>query len=493
MISFNDLSLSFGSQVLYQDVSININPKDRIGLIGRNGTGKSTLFALINKELQPDSGNISIPKNYSIGTVKQVLEFTKDFVLEEACLGLRPDQQYDEWRVEKLLTGLGFSEEDFYKDPRSFSGGYQIRLNLVKVLAGEPDMLLLDEPTNYLDLPSMRWLQGFLKNWPGEFILITHDRHFMDAVTNHSMIIHRGKLRKLKGSSIDLMGKIEEEEEIYEKTRLNQEKKDKKTQAFIDTFRYKANFARLVQSRIKTLEKSQKLARLDDIQTLDFAFNPAPFQAKIMMKANQLNFSYGDDLPQLVKNFSLEIGYGDRICIIGKNGVGKSTLLRLLSGHLTPTSGEVTSHSAVEMGYFGQTNISTLSADNTIEEELASAMTIPYREKVRTVAGVMMFSGDLALKRVKVLSGGEKSRVLLGKILLKPTNLLLLDEPTHHLDMDSCDELVEAIESFPGASIIVTHDESFLHLLAQKLVVFTEKGIKIFHGSYQDFLNKGGF
>ncbi len=493
MISFNDLSLAFGSQVLYENVSVNINTKDRIGLIGRNGTGKSTLFSLINNELEPDSGNIAIPKNYSIGTVKQVLEFTKDFLLEEACLGLRPDQQYDEWRVEKLLTGLGFSDEDFYKDPKSFSGGYQIRLNLVKVLAGEPDMLLLDEPTNYLDLPSMRWLQGFLKNWPGEFILITHDRHFMDAVTNHSMIIHRGKLRKLKGSSIDLMGKIEEEEDIHEKTRANQEKKEKKTQAFIDTFRYKANFARLVQSRIKTLEKSQKLTKLDDIQTLDFAFNSAPFQAKSMMKIKDVFFSYSEDGPELVKKFSLEISSTDRICIIGKNGVGKSTLLRLLSGHLKPTSGEITSHSAVEMGYFGQTNISTLYADHTIEEELASSMPVAYRERVRTVAGVMMFSGDLALKKIKVLSGGEKSRVLLGKILLKPTNLLLLDEPTHHLDMDSCDELVEAIENFKGASVIVTHDESFLHLLAQKLIVFSDKGIRIFHGTYQDFLNKGGF
>jgi ATP-binding cassette subfamily F protein 3 len=458
--------------------------------VGRNGAGKTTLFSLLNKEIRPDSGVVALPKGYTIGYVKQQLVFTENTVLGEGCLGLQPDDQYSEWKVEKLLLGLGFSEEDLYRDPKELSGGYQVRLNLTKILVSEPNILLLDEPTNYLDIRSARWFMGFLKSWPNELIIISHDRHFMDSITNHTMAIHRQNIKKIRGSSIDIYSKITEEEEIYEKTRLNKEKKDEKTRLFINTFRSKANIAKLVQSRIKSLERSEKIVKLEQIKTLDFTFNEAPFQAKSLMKVRDLSFRYSPETPVLIRKFNLTVEKHDRICVIGKNGIGKSTLLKLLAGILKPVEGSVTMHDATQIGYFGQTNIAMLTPANTIEEELASCDKTNNRETIRKICGLMMFSGDTALKKVAVISGGEKSRVLLGKILLSPSNLLLLDEPTHHLDIETCDVLVEAIEEFGGASIIVTHNEAFLHLLATKLIVFTNKGVSLFLGSYQDFLDK---
>lgn len=491
MISINNLSLIFGDQSLYDNVSFNINHKDKIGLVGRNGSGKSTFFSLLTGELEPDDGKIAIPKHYRMGIVKQTISFSKEFVLEEACLGLQPDDQYSEWKVEKLLLGLGFSDEDMYRDPNEFSGGYQVRLNLVKVLASEPDMLLLDEPTNYLDIGSVRWLQKFLKQWPGELIIISHDRGFMDSVTNHTMAIHRTKVKKIKGSTLDIYTKIEEEEIIYEKTRANQEKQQQKVQKFIDTFRSKANLAKLVQSRIKALNRAEKLEKLSDIAMLDFSFNDADFHAKHLLNARNVSFAYPKGDP-LFSGVSIDIEKNDRICIIGKNGVGKSTLLKTLYGVLTPTDGDISTHPVTKIGFFGQTNIDTLDPNHTIEEELTSAWGTGDREKVRKIAGTMMFSGDQALKPIRVLSGGEKSRVLLGKILLSPSNLLMLDEPTHHLDMESCDTLVQAIDQFKGAAIIVTHNETFLHMLARKLIIFDSNGASLFLGTYQDYLDKVG-
>lgn len=485
------MSLTFADQTLYDDVSFNINTKDKIGLVGRNGSGKSTFFSLLTQELEPSDGQVTVPKDYRIGIVKQTINFTKEFVLEEACLGLQPGFEYDEWKVEKLLLGVGFTELDFYRNPNEFSGGYQVRLNLVKVLASEPDMLLLDEPTNYLDIASVRWLQKFLKSWPGELMLISHDRHFMDSITNHTIAIHRKKFKKIRGTTVDVYTKIEEEEEIYEKTRKNQEKQLQKTQQFIDTFRSKANFASLVQSRIKALEKSEKLEKLSNVQNLDFSFTECGFHAKTLLSAHTIHFGYPDG-PELIRKFSLDIQKDDRICIIGKNGIGKSTLLKVLYEALTPTKGHITKHHATQIGFFGQTNISTLTPENTILEELTNTTNTGNRELVRKIAGTMMFSGDLALKPINVLSGGEKSRVLLGKILLTPNNLLMLDEPTHHLDMESCDTLVQAIDGFNGASVIVTHNEAFLHLLAKKLIVFSDTGISIFHGTYQEYLDQVG-
>jgi ATP-binding cassette subfamily F protein 3 len=490
MIIVNNLSKSFGKQEIFDDISFNVNPGEKIGLVGRNGHGKTTLLRMIIGEEHPDSGEIIIPKNYSIGHVKQHLDFTKNSVIAEACLGLKENESDARWKAEKILAGLGFSQADMEKDPWSFSGGFQVRLNLAKVLVSEPDMLLLDEPTNYLDIISIRWLENFLRQWKGELIIVTHDRSFMNRVITHTIGIHRQKVRKIEGTTDKLYEQILKEEEIYEKTRINDEKKRKEVELFISRFRAKARLAGLVQSRIKALEKQQNLQKLEKIKDLDFSFTYKPFNAKSLMSVENLSFSY-DKKNFIIKDLSLSVRSDDRICVIGKNGRGKTTLLRLLAGELSPDSGVISVHPNTVAGYFSQTNIVRLKENLTIEEEIMSAGC--DKQTARNIAGAMMFEGDDALKKISVLSGGEKSRVLLGKILATPSNLIFLDEPTNHLDMESCDALMAAIDSYPGAIIMVTHNELFLHSLANRFIVFQESGVRVFEGSYQYFLDKIGW
>ncbi len=490
MIIVNNLSKSFGSQEIFDDISFNVNPGEKIGLVGRNGHGKTTLLRMIIGEDHPDSGEIVIPKNYRTGYVTQHIHFTRDTVIAEACMGLPEEHRDDKWKAEKILSGLGYSAEEMLMSPNKFSGGFQVRLNLAKVLVSEPDMLLLDEPTNYLDIISIRWLESFLRQWKGELILITHDRSFMDNVITHTVGIHRQKVRKLEGSTDKLYEQILKEEEIYEKTRINDEKKRKEVELFITRFRAKARLAGMVQSRVKALEKQQNLDKLEKIKDLDFSFSYKPFNAKSLMTVEGLTFSY-DKKHDIVKNLSLSIRSDDRICVIGKNGRGKTTLLRLLSGNLKPDSGAITTHPNMCSGYFAQTNVINLNENLTIEEEIMFTGT--EKQAARNIAGAMMFEGDDALKKISVLSGGEKNRVLLGKILATPSNILFLDEPTNHLDMESSDALMAAIDSFPGAVIMVTHNEMFLHSLANRFIVFQSNGVNIFEGSYQYFLEKIGW
>lgn len=490
MIKIVNLSKSYGLRELFNDVSFNVNQGERIGLAGRNGHGKTTLLKIIIKEEFPDSGEVIIPRNYTIGHVAQHLAFTMDTVLDEGCLGLPEHSKDDRWKVEKILSGLGFSEDDMNKNPALISGGYQVRLNLAKTLASEPDMLLLDEPTNYLDIISIRWLASFLRQWKGEIILITHDRSFMDSVITHTVGIHRKKIRKIQGTTEKLYEQILKEEEIYEKTRINDEKKRKEVELFITRFRAKARLAGMVQSRIKSLEKQRNLDRLENIQNLDFSFNYKDFNAKTIMTVKDLSFEYNKETP-IVKDFNLTIGSEDRICVIGKNGKGKTTLLKLLSGNLKPQSGCISMHANAEAGYFAQTNIVNLNPNFTIEEELITAGC--EKQMARNIAGAMMFEGDEALKKIDVLSGGEKSRVLLGKILATPSNLLFLDEPTNHLDMESSEALLDAIDAFQGAILMVTHNETFLHSIANRFIVFQQSGVSIYEGSYSSFLEKIGW
>jgi len=490
MIIVNNLSKSFGSQEIFDDISFNVNPGEKIGLVGRNGHGKTTLLRMIIGDDHPDSGEIVIPKNYTIGYVTQHIHFTEDTVIAEACMGLPEDHRDDKWKAEKILSGLGYSAEEMLMSPNRFSGGFQVRLNLAKVLVSEPDMLLLDEPTNYLDIISIRWLESFLRQWKGELMLVTHDRSFMDNVTTHTIGIHRQKVRKLEGSTDKLYDQILKEEEIYEKTRINDEKKRKEVELFITRFRAKARLAGMVQSRVKALEKQQNLDKLEKIKDLDFSFSYKPFNAKSLMTVEGLTFSY-DKIHNIVKNLSLSVRSDDRICVIGKNGRGKTTLLRLLSGILKPDSGTITTHPNMCSGYFAQTNVINLNENLTIEEEIMSAGC--DKQPARNIAGAMMFEGDDALKKISVLSGGEKNRVLLGKILAAPSNLLFLDEPTNHLDMESSDALMAAVDSFPGAVIMVTHNEMFLHSLANRFIVFQGSGVTVFEGSYQYFLDKIGW
>ncbi len=488
MIIVNELSKSFGNQLLFDKASFVINPGEKIGLVGRNGHGKSTFFHLLTGKEYPDEGSIQIPKDYSTGIVEQHISFSKKTVLEETLSGL-PD--IGSWEAEKVLSGLGFTPDDFSKDPRTFSGGYQVRINLAKALLENPDLLLLDEPTNYLDLESIHWLTGFLRQWKNELMLITHDRSFMDSVVTHIVAIHRSKMRKTQGNTEKMYQQIIKEEEITEKTRINDEKKRKEIENFVNRFRSKARIASRVQSRVKMLEKlgnPEKLAKIDE---LEFSFNEAPFQAKTLLAADSLTFSYTDK--PLIQDFSITIQKNDRICIIGRNGKGKTTLMKLFAGYLRPQTGSVSTHQHTETGYFEQTNIRTLDPERTVEQEIAASSSDGNQQLARNIAGSMMFTGDNALKKISVLSGGEKARVMVGKILMQPSNLLLLDEPTNHFDMQSCDSLIEALDAFNGAVVMITHNEMFLRAIANRLIVFRNDTILLHEGGYDSFLEKYGW
>lgn len=495
MIQADGLSIAFQGQALFKEAAFSIQPKERCGLVGRNGAGKSTLFRLLTGEEIPDSGIISIRKNYVIGTLDQHIRFTKPTLIEEAALGLRPEDEGSLYKAEKILFGLGFRDEDLERPPQDFSGGYQLRLHLAKVLISEPNLLLLDEPTNYLDIVSIRWFERFLKEWKGEFILISHDREFMDSVTTHTMGIHRQKVRKISGNTIQYYEKLLQEEEIYEKTRVGLEKKRAHGQAFIDRFGAKAAKASQAQSRQKMLSRIPSLEKLKEINNLDFKFNEAFFPSKKMLEASNVSFSYDEKAVEpLIENLSIEIEKGERIAIVGKNGRGKSTLLRLLAQELTPLSGSIKCSENIAMGYFGQTNIDRLHPKHTVEEEISVANPSLNKTQVKSICGLMMFSGDKAEKVTSVLSGGEKSRVLLGKIVATPCNFLMLDEPTHHLDMESIEALIDALEEFEGAVVIVTHSELILKRLALDRIVVCHQGRQeLFLGSYQDFLDKDGW
>ena len=492
MINVENLTKSYGGEALFDSVSFKLNPKEKIGLLGRNGHGKTTLFRLITGKVSPDSGIIIIPKHYRIGYVRQELEFTKDTVLSEGMTGLRENEKDQHWKVEEILSGLGFSKEDFKRHPDEFSGGFQVRLNLAKVLVSEPDLLLLDEPTNYLDITSIRWVERFLTRWPRELMLITHDRSLMDKVITHTLGIHRRKIRKLAGNTEKYYAQLAQDEEVYEKTRLNDERRRKEIKLFISRFRAKARLANMVQSRIKTLSRMEKKEKLERLKTLDFSFRSTSVPKKNVMNIQNVSFSYDPQKP-LISNFNFSAKAQERICVVGKNGKGKTTLLKLMSGVLKPQNGEIALHPAVKQGYFEQSNVKNLNESRTIEEEILFSNPDVDRQQARNICGAMMFEGDSALKKIGVLSGGEKSRVILGKLLVTPLNLLLLDEPTNHLDMESCDAMLAAIDSFEGTVIMVTHNEMFLHVLAERLIVFQNHRIDVFEGSYQQFLEKEGW
>lgn len=494
MLIVNNLSKSYGTQTLFREASFTVGTGERLGLVGRNGTGKTTLFRMILGEEEPDAGEIIIPRGYSIRHLSQHISFSKASVLAEASAGLpvRDDGRDESYKAKTVLAGLGFTEADLDSDPRKLSGGFQVRLNLARILIAEPRMLLLDEPTNYLDIVSIRWLVQFLKGWKGEMVLITHDRDFMDSVTTHTMAIHRMRMRKIPGSTHKLYEQIIEEEEIYEQTRVNEEKKRKEVELFINKFRAQATRARSVQSRIRQLQKKEKMEKLSTLENLEFSFNAASFPGRWLLETDGVNFSYPGG-PDLIRGLTVAIKKRDRIGVIGKNGKGKTTLLNILAGALKPVDGTITYSQNLKLGYFGQMNVDRLDPNITIEDEIWSVEPSRSKTAVRNICGAMMFDGDRALKKIGVLSGGERSRVLLGKIIAEPANLLLLDEPTNHLDMESIDSLIEAINNFDGAVIIVTHSEMILDAVAERLIVFDGHRADVFDGNYEDFLSRVGW
>ena len=492
MIQLQNITKNFANQELFNNLNLKLNAGNRAGLVGRNGSGKSTLFKIILGEETPDSGEVIIPKNYKIGTLKQHLTFSESTLREEAALALEEEMKYDVYRVEKILFGLGFSQEDLDKDPLSFSGGYQIRINLAKLLVTEPNLLLLDEPTNYLDIVSLRWLKNFLRAFEGEVILITHNRDFMDSVCTHTMGLVRKKIEIIQGNTHKFYEQLASNDELYAKQKIAQDKKVKELEEFIAKNKARASTAALAQSKVKQLEKMELLEDLAFDNTLAFDFNFKETPAKIMLEVENLAFGYTKE-KLLFKDIGFSIARGECIGIIGKNGKGKSTLLNTLAGELQQLEGSIHSHPSVEFAHCGQTNIARLHPNATVTDEIHSANPKLSTQQIRSIAGAMMFSGDSADKKISLLSGGEKSRVMLGQILAREVNLLFLDEPTNHLDMESIEALTEAIQNFEGAVMIVTHSEEMLRRVCDRLIIFAKDGAEYFDGGYDDFLTKVGW
>jgi len=492
MIQLSNISKNFGPQELFSNLNFKLNAGNRVGLVGRNGSGKSTLFKLILDEDTYDSGDIIIPKGYKIGALKQHLIFSEPTLRQEAVLALSEEDKYNVYKVEKILFGLGFVQEDLEKDPLSFSGGYQIRINLAKLLVTEPNLLLLDEPTNYLDILSMRWLRIFLRSFAGEVILITHDRAFMDSVCTHTLGIVRKSLILIPGDTHKFYEQLKSNDELYEKQKLSQDKKRKELEDFIARNKARASTAALAQSKVKQLEKMDEMNDLEFDSSLNFSFNFKNTPAKVLLDVKDLSFGYESD-KILFKDVSFTLNKGECLGIIGKNGKGKSTLLNTIANELKPLSGEVKFHTTTSFAHFGQTNINHLNLKNSVLDEIHTANTKLAAANIRGICGAMMFSGKSAEKKISLLSGGEKSRVMLGKILAREVNLLLLDEPTNHLDMDSIEALMEAIKKFKGSVIIVTHSEELLRRVADRLIIFAKDGAECFDGGYDSFLEKIGW
>ncbi len=493
MLQLSNLEKQFGDRVLFSGATLTVGTGERVALFGRNGSGKSTLLKIIAGEDTPDDGDVSVPRGYRIGYLKQHLSFSAPSVLEEACLALRGDPVAEQYKAEIVLNGLGFSDAELALSPTALSGGFQIRINLAKLILDEPNLLLLDEPTNYLDIVSLRWLERYLREWPGEMIVISHDRAFCDAVSTHSALLYRGGFRKLEGDSMKLFERIAEDEALYERTRVNREKEIKRMESFINRFKAKASKATVVQSRVKALAKIERLDEISSEATLDFSFVHKPFPGRFPVEAKEISFGFDGMARPLVNGLSFALKRDDRVAVIGKNGRGKSTLLKLLAGELQPQSGEIAVSPNTSMSFFAQTNTNRLNLSSTIEAEIQQVNEKLSRTAVRAICGCMMFEGDDALKKISVLSGGERSRVLLGKILATPSNMLLLDEPTNHLDVESVMSLTDALEEFDGAVVIVTHNEDILRRVAQRLIVFQGEQPFLFEGTYDEFLDSIGW
>ena len=492
MIQLTNISKSYGMQELFTNINFQMGVGHRIGLVGRNGSGKSTLFKLILDEEHYDDGEITIPKGYKIGALKQHLEFTQNTITDEVALSLSEDDKYSIYKVEKVLFGLGFTQEDLLKSPESFSGGYQIRLNLAKLIITEPNLLLLDEPTNYLDILSLRWLKSFLISFDGEVLLITHDRDFMDGVSTHTMGLNRKALSIIKGDTHKFYEQLKNDDELYEKQKISQDKKVKELEEFIAKNKARASTASQAQSKVKQLEKMDKMDSLGFDSALKFKFNFKDTPAKVLLDVKDLSFGYVKD-NILFKDISFTLKKGEVLGIIGKNGKGKSTLLNTIAQELKQLSGTVDFHGTASFGHFGQTNIAHLNPKNNVMDEIYVANPKLPASTVRNICGSMMFTGDSAEKKISLLSGGEKSRVMLGQIIAREVNILFLDEPTNHLDMDSIDALTGAIKNFEGSSVIVTHSEELLRTVCDRLIIFSSNGASYFDGNYDDFLEKIGW
>ena len=532
MLNIHNLSISFQGEYLFEDITFKLSPGDRIGLIGKNGAGKSTMLKILAKELEPDSGQIAADKNLSIGFLKQDIDFELGrTVLEESYeafkdiktleakiedineqLVKRTDyesygyhqlmvdlneiqHQYEilggynyQGETEKILQGLGFKRSDFEKLTDTFSGGWRMRIELAKLLLQNNDILLLDEPTNHLDIESIIWLEGFLKNYPGAVVIVSHDKMFLDNVTNRTIEISLGRIYDYNKPYSKFLVLRQEIKEQQLATQKNQQKQIEHTEKLIEKFRAKASKATMAQSLIKKLDRIDRIEVDEDdhaVMKLNFPVSIVP--GKIVIEAHDISKKY--DEVQVLKNINLTVERDSKIAFVGQNGQGKSTLAKIIVGEIKHQGTLKLGHN-VQIAYFAQNQAEYLDGNKTVLDTMIDAANETNRSKVRDILGSFLFRGEEVDKYVRVLSGGERNRLALAKLLLQPLNVLVMDEPTNHLDIKSKNVLKEALKKFEGTLILVSHDRDFLQGLTNKVYEFKDHKIKEYLGDIDFYLEQ---
>ena len=494
MLSIDHLSMEFASRPVLDDITLLVNRKERIALVGKNGAGKTTLLRLIAGEYTPTSGRIAREADMTIGYLPQVMLFHDDRTLREEVLSeLKNERIRDEGdearfiaEMDRTIIGLGFERKDFDRQCSEFSGGWRMRIELAKILLRHPDLLLLDEPTNHLDIESIQWLEDFLKSSPSAVLLVSHDRAFIDNVCNRTIEITLGRIYDYNVNYSRFVELRKERHEQQVRAYQNQQKMIQDTEEFIERFRYKATKAVQVQSRIKQLEKLERLeVDLEDTSRLNLRFPPAPRSGDFPLIVEDLRKDFGSH--NVFHDVTFTIRRGEKVAFVGKNGEGKTTLVKCIMGQLDYLGTLKIGHN-VKIGYFAQNQAALLDEDKTVFETIDYVAVGDIRTKIRDILGAFMFGGEASEKKVKVLSGGERSRLAMIRLLLEPCNLLILDEPTNHLDMQSKDVLKAALKDFNGTLICVSHDRDFLDGLVSKVYEFGGGRVREHLGGIYDFL-----
>lgn len=491
MLTIDHICMEFSSKPVLDDITFLINRKERIALVGKNGAGKSTLLRLIAGEYEPTSGRISKESNMTIGYLPQVMLHVDGKTLREEVLSIYAGSDESEQarfvaEMDRTIIGLGFERKDFDRPCSEFSGGWRMRIELAKILLQHPDLLLLDEPTNHLDIESIQWLEEFLKSSPSAVLLVSHDRAFLDNVCTRTVEITLGRIYDYDVNYSRFVELRKERHEQQVRAYQNQQKMIQDTEAFIERFRYKATKAVQVQSRIKQLDKLERLeVDLEDTSRLNLRFPPAPRSGDFPIIIEDVRKDFGAH--NVFHDVSFTIRRGEKVAFVGKNGEGKSTLVKCIMGQLDYLGSLKVGHN-VKIGYFAQNQAALLDEDKTVFDTIDYVAVGDIRTKIRDILGAFMFGGEASEKKVKVLSGGERSRLAMIRLLLEPCNLLILDEPTNHLDMQSKDVLKAALQDFGGTVICVSHDRDFLNGLVDKVYEFGGGHVKEHLGGIYDFL-----
>ena len=488
MVSVENISMEFSARPILNDITFLINKRDRVALIGKNGAGKTTLLRLIAGEEEPTSGHISKDKDLRIGYLPQHMIHNEGTTLRQEVDTVRDqDDPKSIGQMEKVLIGLGFQRKDFDRPCSEFSGGWRMRIELAKILLIKPDLLLLDEPTNHLDIESIQWLEQWLLQSGSAVLLVSHDRAFLDNVTNRTIEISLGRIYDYQVSYTQFMELRKERHEQQVRAYENQQKMIQETEEFIERFRYKATKSVQVQSRIKQLEKLERLeVDLEDNSRLRLKFPPAPRSGDYPIIVEDLGKAYGDH--QVFDHATFTIRRGEKVAFVGKNGEGKSTLVKCIMQEIQDYTGTLKIGHNVKIGYFAQNQASLLDGELSVFDTIDRVAVGDIRTKIKDILGAFMFGGEASEKKVRFLSGGERSRLAMIRLLLEPVNLLILDEPTNHLDMRSKDVLKEALMEFDGTVICVSHDRDFLAGLASKVYEFGEGKVREHLGGIYDWL-----